>query len=55
MQAFAGAQKTMTTALAQWTALKSKDLANVNAQLQQANLPQINLNLPEPPGGSQPR
>jgi hypothetical protein len=55
MQAFAGAQRIMSAALAKWTALKSKDLASVNAQLQQANLPAIDVKLAEAPGGSQPK
>ena len=54
MQAFAGAQKIMTTALAKWTALKSKDLASMNAQLQQANLPPIDVKLAKAPSESRP-
>jgi hypothetical protein len=54
MQAFAGAQKIMNAALAKWTALKSKDLASVNALIQQANLPPIDVKLAKAPSESRP-
>jgi hypothetical protein len=44
----------MNAALAKWTALKSKDLASVNALIQQANLPPIDVKLAKAPSESRP-
>jgi photosystem II stability/assembly factor-like uncharacterized protein len=51
MAAFAEAQKMAGAAMAKWTAAKSKELAEANALLKQANLQPISVEAPAPSGG----
>ncbi len=46
LHAWTEAQKKADAALAKWNALKTSEIANVNAQLKQANLPEISTEAP---------